>query len=90
MDSTPTWHLNVLWQVIDLHLPLHTQERELRPGWMTKASVLVIAITLSQSHGDHMVGILPREGRWCILCVDESYDRGTNICKALRDGPFVS
>ena len=53
---------------------------------MTKAFVLVIAVC---PHGDHMVGILPREWGRCTLCMNESEDRGKNIWKALGDGIFM-
>ena len=41
--------------------------------------------------GNHTVGILPREWRWCTLCewMNHTTDRGNdNICKALRDAVF--
>lgn len=47
-----------------------------------KAFVLVIAIF---NHGDHMVGILPREWRWCILSI--TFDQDIEMNHEWKDLP---
>ena len=45
--------------------------------WEDDKSFCVVVIAICP-HGDHMVGLLPREWRWCTLCVNES-DEGEMI-----------